>query len=236
MADAPSPSDQAGNEAITEDQQPQKKGKLTGILPMILGVAIMAGLTWAFTQFVLVRTIEDSLKGVLVESSAEGGSEEKTANGGEPSEDDTHGSSDNHASDGSADHSNASDNHASSSDGHGGSGKPEEEEKLENPYQIESALVNIKSTNASRFLVVSITIDSGQDDQRRLALYNILKAKDAFVRDMTLEILSEFSMEDLSDEPAAKNKVKIQLKERLSQYITDKNLNYSVLFTQWAIQ
>ena len=205
MADAPSPSDQAGKEAITEDQQPQKKGKLTGILPMILGVAIMAGLTWAFTQFVLVRTIKDSLKGVLVESSAEGGSEEKTANGGEPSEDDTH------ASDGSADHSNASDNHASSSDGHGGSGKPEEEEKLENPYQIESALVNIKSTNASRFLVVSITIDSGQDDQRRLALYNILKAKDAFVRDMTLEILSEFSMEDLSDEPAAKNKVKIQL-------------------------
>ncbi len=64
----------------------------------------MAGLTWAFTQFLLVRTIEDSLKGVLVESSAEGGSEEKTANGGEPSEDDTHGSSDNHASDGSADH------------------------------------------------------------------------------------------------------------------------------------
>ena len=84
--------------------------------------------------------------------------------------------------------------------------------------------------------MVSITIDSGQDDQRRLALYNILKAKDAFVRDMTLEILSEFSMEDLSDEPAAKNKVKIQLKERLSQYITDKNLDYSVLFTQWAIQ
>ena len=36
MADAPSPSDQAGKEAITEDQQPQKKGKLTGILPMIL--------------------------------------------------------------------------------------------------------------------------------------------------------------------------------------------------------
>ena len=84
--------------------------------------------------------------------------------------------------------------------------------------------------------MVSITIDSGQDDQRRLALYNILKAKDAFVRDMTLEILSEFSMEDLLDEPAAKNKVKIQLKERLSQYITDKNLDYSVLFTQWAIQ
>ena len=146
MADAPSPSDQAGNEAITEDQQPQKKGKLAGILPMILGVAIMAGLTWAFTQFVLVRTIEDSLKGVLVESSAEGGSEEKTANGGEPSEDDTHGSSDNHASDGSADHSNASDNHASSSDGHGGSGKPEEEEEtFKDPYQIESALVNIKN-------------------------------------------------------------------------------------------
>ena len=45
MADAPSPSDQTGKEAITEDQQPQKKGKLTGILPMILGVAIMAGLT-----------------------------------------------------------------------------------------------------------------------------------------------------------------------------------------------
>ena len=53
---------------------------------------------------------------------------------------------------------------------------------------------------------------------------------------MALEILSEFSMEDLADEPAAKNRVKIQMKERLSQYITDKKLNYSVLFTQWAIQ
>ena len=235
MAKEPTPPDQAGKEAITEEQQPQKKGKLAGILPMVLGAAIMAGMAWAFTQFVLVKTIKESLEGVLVESSAEGGSEEKTANEGEPSEDDTHGSSDNHASDGSADHSKAGDSHASSSDGHGGSGAEEGEEAFKDPYQIESALVNIKSTNASRFLVVSITIDSGQDAQRP-ALYKILKAKDAFIRDMALEILSEFSMEDLADEPAAKNKVKIQMQERLSQYITDKKLDYSVLFTQWAIQ
>ena len=235
MAKEPTPPDQAGKEAITEEQQPQKKGKLAGILPMVLGAAIMAGMAWAFTQFVLVKTIKESLEGVLVESSAEGGSEEKTANEGEPSEDDTHGSSDNHASDGSADHSKAGDSHASSSDGHGGSGTEEGEETFKDPYQIESALVNIKSTNASRFLVVSITIDSGQEAQRP-ALYKILKAKDAFIRDMALEILSEFSMEDLADEPAAKNKVKIQMQERLSQYITDKKLDYSVLFTQWAIQ
>jgi flagellar basal body-associated protein FliL len=95
--------------------------------------------------------------------------------------------------------------------------------------------VNVKGTNASRFLVVSVMIDSGQDAQRA-ALYEILEAKDAFIRDMALEILSEFSMEDLADEPAAKNKVKIQMQERLSQYITDKKLDYSVLFTQWAIQ
>ena len=229
MADAPSPSDQAGKEAITEEQQPQKKGKLAGILPMVLGVAVMAGLAWAFTQFVLVRTIEKSLEGVLVESSPEGGSEETTANEGEPSEDDGQ------ASEGSADHSNAAEGHAPSSDGHEGSGTEEGGETFKDPYQIESALVNIKSTNASRFLVVSITIDSGQEAQRP-ALYKILKAKDAFIRDMALEILSEFSMEDLADEPAAKNKVKIQMQERLSQYITDKKLNYSVLFTQWAIQ
>jgi len=235
MAKEPTPPDQAGKEAITEEQQPQKKGKLAGILPVVLGVTFMAGMAWAFTQFVLVRTIEDSLKGVLAESSAEGGSEEKTANEGEPSEDGTHGSSDSHASDESADHSNADEGHASSSDGHGGSGTEEGNETFKDPYQIESALVNIKSTNASRFLVVSITIDSGQEAQRP-ALYKILKAKDAFIRDMALEILSEFSMEDLADEPAAKNKVKIQMQERLSQYITDKKLDYSVLFTQWAIQ
>ena len=87
MAKEPTPPDQAGKEAITEEQQSQKKGKLAGILPMVLGVVVMAGLAYAFTHFVLVRTIEDSLKGVLVESSAEGGSEEKTANEGEPSED-----------------------------------------------------------------------------------------------------------------------------------------------------
>ena len=229
MAKEPTPPDQAGKEAITEEQQPQKKGKLAGILPVVLGVTFMAGMAWAFTQFVLVRTIEDSLKGVLAESSAEGGSEETTANEGEPSEDDGQ------ASEGSADHSNAAEGHAPSSDGHGGSGTEEGGETFKDPYQIESALVNIKSTNASRFLVVSITIDSGQDAQRP-ALYKILKAKDAFIRDMALEILSEFSMEDLADEPAAKNKVKIQMQERLSQYITDKKLDYSVLFTQWAIQ
>ena len=230
MAKAPTPPDQAGKEAITEEQQPQKKSKLAGILPMVLGVAVMAGLAYAFTHFVLVRTIEDSLKGVLVESSAEGGSEEKTANEGEPSEDGGQ------ASDGITDHSNASESHDSSSDGHGGSGAEKGEEPFKDPYQIESALVNIKSTNASRFLVVSITIDSGGQDAQRAALYKILKAKDAFIRDMALEILSEFSMEDLADEPAAKNKVKIQMQERLSQYITDKKLEYSVLFTQWAIQ
>ena len=46
MAKEPTPPDQAGKEAITEEQQPQKKGKLAGILPMVLGVAVMAGLAW----------------------------------------------------------------------------------------------------------------------------------------------------------------------------------------------
>jgi len=229
MADAPSPPEQAGKEAITEEQQPQKKGKLAGVLPMVLGVAFMAGMAWVTTEVLLIPKIEAKLKGVLEDPNAEGSSENKTAAEGEPSEDGGQ------ASEGSADHSKAGDSHAPSSDGHGGSGTEEGGETFEDPYQIESALVNIKSTNASRFLVVSITIDSGQEAQRS-ALHKILKAKDAFIRDMVLEILSEFSMEDLADEPAAKNKVKIQMQERLSQYITDKKLEYSVLFTQWAIQ
>ena len=229
MAKQPTPSDQAGKEAITEEQQPQKKGKLAGILPMVLGVAFMASLAWAFTKFVLVATIEKSLKGVLVESSAEGGSEKKTANEGEPSEDGGQ------ASDGSADHSNASDSHAPSSDGHGGSKKKDEKDDFKGPYQIESALVNVKGTNASRFLVGSVMIDSGQDAQRP-ALYKILEAKDAVIRDMLLKILSGFSMEDLADEPDAKSKAEIQMLTELEEYITDKKLDYSVLFTEWAIQ
>ena len=84
--------------------------------------------------------------------------------------------------------------------------------------------------------MISITIDSGQEAPQREALYEILKSKDAFIRDMALEILSNSPWKTLADEPAAKNKVKIQMQERLSQYITDKKLNYSVLFTQWAIQ
>ena len=150
------------------------------------------------------QNIEAKLKGVLEDPNAEGGSEETTANEGEPSEDGGQ------ASDGSADHSKAGESHAPSSDGHGGSGTEDKDDTFKDPYQIESALVNIKGTNASRFLVVSITIDSGQEAQRE-ALYEILKSKDAFIRDMALEILSEFSMEDLADEPAAKNKVKIQM-------------------------
>ena len=229
MAKEPTPPDQAGKEAITEEQQPQKKGKLAGILPMVLGVALMAGMAWAFTELVLVKSIERQLKGVLAQPSAEEDGEKKVATQGEPSEDGGQ------ASDGSADHSKAGESHAPSSDGHGGSTKKDKDEPFEGPYKIESALVNVKGTNASRFLVVTIIIDSGNDTQR-LPLYETLKNKDPFIRDMAQTILSGFSMEDLADEPAAKNRARIQMMTELESYITDKKLKYSVLFTQWAIQ
>ena len=76
-------------------------------------------------------------------------------------------------------------------------------------------------------------IDSGQDAQRP-ALYKILEAKDAFIRDMPLKSYRVFH-EDLADEPDAKSKAEIQMQE-LEEYITDKKLDYSVLFTEWAIQ
>ena len=229
MAKEPTPPDQAGKEAITEEQQPQKKGKLAGILPMVLGVALMAGMAWAFTELVLVKSIERQLKGVLAQPSAEEDGEKKVATEGEPSEDGGQ------ASDGSADHSKAGDSHAPGSDGHEGSTKKDENEPFEGPYKIESTLVNIKDTKASRFLVVSITIDSGNETQRR-PLYETLKKKDPFIRDMAQTILSGFSMEDLADEPAAKNRAKTQMMTELGSYITDKKLNYSVLFPEWAIQ
>ena len=53
---------------------------------------------------------------------------------------------------------------------------------------------------------------------------------------MLLKILSGFSMEDLADEPDAKSKAEIQMLTELEEYITDKKLDYSVLFTEWAIQ
>ena len=229
MAKEPPPPDKAGKEAITEEQQPQKKGKLAGILPMVLGVAFMAGMAWVTTEVLLIPKIEAKLKGVLEDPNAEGSSENKAAAEGEPSEDGGQ------ASDGSADHSKAGESHAPSSDGHGGSTKEDKDEPFEGPYKIESALVNVKGTNASRFLVVSVMIDSGQDAQRP-ALYKILEAKDAFIRDMLLKILSGFSMEDLADEPDAKSKAEIQMLTELEEYITDKKLDYSVLFTEWAIQ
>jgi len=230
MAKEPTPPDQAGKEAITEEQQPQKKGKLAGILPMVLGVALMAGMAWAFTELVLVKSIERQLKGVLAQPSAEEDGEKKVATEGEPTEDGGQ------ASDGSADHSKAGESHAPSSDGHGGSTKKDKDEPFEGPYKIESALVNVKGTNASRFLVVSVMIDNGGQEAQRKALYKILEAKDAFIRDMLLKILSGFSMEDLADEPDAKSKAEIQMLTELEEYITDKKLDYSVLFTEWAIQ
>ena len=230
MAKEPTPPDQAGKEAITEEQQPQKKGKLAGILPMVLGVAFMAGMAVVTTQFLLIPQIEAKLQGVLQDPNAEGSSETKAAAEGEPSEDDGQ------ASEGSADHSKASDSHAPSSDGHGGSTKKDKVEPFEGPYEIESALVNVKGTNASRFLVVSVMIDNGGQEAQREALYKILEAKDAFIRDMLLKILSGFSMEDLADEQDAKSKAEIQMLTELEEYITDKKLDYSVLFTEWAIQ
>ena len=235
MAKQPTPPDQAGKEAITDEQQPQKKGKLAGILPMVLGVALMAGMAWAFTELVLVKSIERKLEGVLAQPSAKEDGGKKEATEGEHSEDGSHKSSDGDTSKDKSDHSNATKSHDSSSSAHEGSGEDTKDKPFEGPYKIESALVNIKDTKASRFLVVSIIIDSGNDTQR-LPLYDTLKNKDPFIRDMAQTILSGFSMEDLADEPAAKNRAKIQMMTELESYITDKKLKYSVLFTQWAIQ
>ena len=87
MAKEPTPPDQAGKEAITEEQQPQKKGSLLASCPWSWGWHSWQAWPGPSRSLCWSKPLRDSLKGVLVESSAEGGNEEKTANEGEPSED-----------------------------------------------------------------------------------------------------------------------------------------------------
>jgi flagellar basal body-associated protein FliL len=94
---------------------------------------------------------------------------------------------------------------------------------------VDKLLVNVKNTNANRYLVASFAITGGKAE-----LKDMLKAKDPMIRDAALGILMNFEIEDLA---------RIEIKERAkAMMITSFNNTLggefvdSIYFTEWAVQ
>ena len=94
---------------------------------------------------------------------------------------------------------------------------------------MEKILVNVKNTNASRYLVVSFAVTGQKPD-----LKEILKAKEPMIRDAALGILMNFEIEDLA-QVEMKNRAKAMMVGAFNNTLGGEYIE-NIFFTEWAVQ
>jgi flagellar basal body-associated protein FliL len=182
-----------------ENENEAPKKSMASMLPLVIALVVMPVTAFAMTKFMIIPQLASSL--------GQGGHAESAESGhGE----DAHGEAEAHGSSG----------------GHGESGHGGSEGNI---YMVDKLLVNVKNTNANRYLVASFAITGGKAE-----LKDMLKAKDPMIRDAALGILMNFEIEDLA---------RIEIKERAkAMMITSFNNTLggefvdSIYFTEWAVQ
>lgn len=190
--------------AENENEAPKKS--MASMLPLVIALVVMPVTAFAMTKFMIIPQLASSLgQGGHAESAESGHGEE------------AHGEAGAHGSSGG---------HGETSGGHGESGHGGPEGNI---YMVDKLLVNVKNTNANRYLVASFAITGGKAE-----LKDMLKAKDPMIRDAALGILMNFEIEDLA---------RIEIKERAkAMMITSFNNTLggefvdSIYFTEWAVQ
>lgn len=195
-------------EKSAENENEAPKKSMASLLPLIIALVIMPVTAFAMTKFMIIPQLASSLgQGAHDESSEDGHGE------------DAHGAADADAHGDSGGHGESSGGHGES--GHGGPSG--------NIYMVDKLLVNVKNTNASRYLVASFAITGGKAE-----LKDMLTAKDPMIRDAALGILMNFEIDDLAS---------IEIKERAkAMMITSFNNTLggefvdSIYFTEWAVQ
>ena len=230
MADKPE-TKQESTQGVSADQaQPSTKGRVAAWLPLMLAVIIMPLSAYLMTKFYLVKQLDTKIQeatSTRVDTSDSADPSESANQQVEGGED--HGTPEtatDHAGEGSGSAHSGTENASSSSDN-------TDTEVI--AYQIESMVVNVRQTGASRFLIASISVDCREQSQRQ-KLKDILSIKDPFLRDAAQRVLSNFTMEELEDEPAAKRKAEAALIVEFRDFLRDTNIEFSVLFPQWTVQ
>ena len=230
MADKSESKQESTQEVSADQAQPSTKGKVAAWLPLMLAVIIMPLSAYLMTKFYLVKQLDTKIQeatSTQVEVSDSADSSESANQQAEQGED--HGTPEtatDHAGEGSGSAHSGTENASSSSDN-------TDTEVI--AYQIESMVVNVRQTGASRFLIASISVDCQEQSQRQ-KLKDILSIKDPFLRDAAQRVLSNFTLEELEDEPAAKRKAEAALIVEFRDFLRDTNIEFSVLFPQWTVQ
>jgi flagellar basal body-associated protein FliL len=230
MADKSESKQESTQEVSADQAQPSTKSKVAAWLPLMLAVIIMPLSAYLMTKFYLVKQLDTKIQeatSTQVDASDSADPSESASQQAEGGED--HGT-----------HETATD-HAGESSGSAHSGTESASGSSDNSaaaviaYQIESMVVNVRQTGASRFLIASISVDCQEQSQRQ-KLKDILSIKDPFLRDAAQRVLSNFTLEELEDEPAAKRKAEAALIVEFRDFLRDTNIEFSVLFTQWTVQ
>ena len=230
MADKSESKQESTKEVSVDQTQPSTKGKVAAWLPLMLAVIIMPLSAYLMTKFYLVKQLDTKIQeatSTQVEASDSADSSESANQQAEGGEDHgTHETATDHAGEGSGSAHNGTESASSSSDNSA---------SAVIAYQIESMVVNVRQTGASRFLIASISVDCQEQSQRQ-KLKDILSIKDPFLRDAAQRVLSNFTLEELEDEPAAKRKAEAALIVEFRDFLRDTNIEFSVLFPQWTVQ
>ncbi len=237
------PEQKPSEEAIIEEPKPQKQGVIATVLPLLVGVVLMVGSAWAFTQFFLLEQITDKLKAAGLE--LEDPSEEKTEKAKAKPK--------NKPLKGEAEDRDVLINLLAA--GMEETALPEkqkkewEKKKKENFDAFATKQFNqpIKVAGVNRYLIARFEIDSSQSRAHREMLKRILTDKKSFINDEAIRLIADLSSFKDMDEVYAKTPtVKTQLsniiKTYVSKYLSEENLilNEDLIFTvlaaEWTVQ
>ncbi len=182
------------------DNENEAPAKSKGsMLPLIIALVAMPLVAFAMTKFLIIPQLQASL-----------GHEGNAQQNLEHHEGDSHSTG-------------AHDSGDSHGGGHG------ESAAGSNLFMMEKILVNVKNTNASRYLVVSFAITGQKSD-----LKDLLKAKEPMIRDAALGILMNFEIEDLA-QVEMKNRAKAMMVGAFNNTLGGEYID-NIFFTEWAVQ
>jgi len=230
MVDKPENKEANGKEISADQAQPSTKGSLGAWMPLMLALILMPLSAFLVTKLYLVKQLDTKIQEAMntnIEASDSTDPDEKTSHEAESTKD--HGQPDT-----ASDHAGEGSESAHNGEGDGSSSSDNTLLAL-TPYQIESMVVNVRQTNASRFLIASISVDC-LDQAQRQNLKDKLIVKDPFIRDAAQRVLSNFTLEELEDEASARRKAAAALKVEFRDFLGESPIDFTVLFPQWTLQ
>ena len=225
------PEKEPSNEAIIEEPQPQKKGLIAAMLPLLAGVVLMIGSAWAFTEFFLLEKITEKLADVNLEMKDHSVKDKEN-----PKPENKHGEVKPEDRDflenmiAGVEKDNLPDTQKKEWE----AWQKKKKEKFEGPFETDQFNQTTTINGESRYLLARFEIDNGQSRAHREKLYQILTDKKSFINAEALNIVSNKSFKNLDELDAYKRTAEAMLTARVKEYVTNEELTFVVLTTMWT--